>query len=85
MSQMSSTGSHHEPYSAVPGVEDRLHIVLLVGGPYDGQDIVVTREEWISGTLIRHNFIYSISGGSEGERRSSSSLRKYYFSSLGSK
>ena len=84
MSQMSSAGCHDEPYSAVPGVEDRFHIVLLVGGPYDGQDIVVTREEWIAGTLIRHSFIYSMSGGSEGEWRSSSSLRKYYFSSLGS-
>lgn len=81
---MSSTGSDDEPSSARQGVEGGFHIVLLVGGPYDGQDIVVTHEEWITGTLIRHKFAYSASTESKIERQSSSSLTKYYFGSLGS-
>ena len=31
----------------------RKRIVLLKGGPYDGQDIPVTNEEWAQGVLIR--------------------------------
>lgn len=38
---------------------ERPLIVLLVGGPYDGQDIVVSKEEWRQGSLIRNGYRYA--------------------------
>lgn len=43
---------------SVVGPERQL-IVLLVGGPYDGQDIVVSKEEWTRGSLIRNGYRYA--------------------------
>ena len=50
-------------------------IVLLVGGPYDGQDIAVSEEEWAQGSLIRNRHRYAsdtlaacVSPGSSGMR-----------------
>lgn len=37
---------------------DRELIVLLKGGPYDGQDIRVAKEEWMQGTLTRQGHRY---------------------------
>lgn len=54
---------------------ERQFIVLLVGGPYDGQDIVVSKEEWAQGSLIRNGYRYAsktipacVSPGSSGIR-----------------
>ncbi|KAF1710748.1 hypothetical protein CSC73_03990 [Pseudoxanthomonas sacheonensis] len=38
---------------------ERQSIVLLVGGPYDGQDIVVTKEEWTQDSLMRNGHRYA--------------------------
>jgi len=42
----------------VVGPEGQL-IVLLAGGPYDGQDIVISKEEWAQGSLIRNGCGYA--------------------------
>lgn len=43
---------------SVVGPERQL-VVLLIGGPYDGQDIVVSKEEWKQGSLIRNGYRYA--------------------------
>lgn len=41
------------------GGPERNLIVLLTGGPYDGQDIVVSKEEWAEGCLTRNGYRYT--------------------------
>lgn len=38
---------------------ERQLIVLLVGGPYDGQDIGLSKDEWAQGSLIRNGYRYA--------------------------
>lgn len=45
---------------------ERQPIVLLVGGPYDGQDIAVSVEEWTRGSLIRNGYRYVSETGTPG-------------------
>ena len=51
---------------------ERLLIVLLVGGPYDGQDIVISKEEWAQGSLTRNRYRYASDSITPGVGRSSS-------------
>ena len=55
---------------------ERQSIVLLVGGPYDGQDIAVSIEEWMRGSLIRNGYRYvSETGTFSGAGSGSSGIR----------
>lgn len=61
------------------GMASRSLVVLLIGGPYDGQDIVVTPEEWMSGTLLRHKCRYAAKERPPASKSSSGALREYHF------
>lgn len=50
-------------------------IVLLVGGPYDRQDIVVSKEEWVQGSLIRNGYRYASETITPAVSPSSSGMR----------
>ena len=52
-------------------------IVLLVGGPFDGQDIAVSQEEWILGVLVRARYRYEAVATSAGFPVSSTGTRIY--------
>jgi hypothetical protein len=52
-------------------------IVLLVGGPFDGQDIAVSQEEWILGALERARYRYEAVATSAGFQPSSMGTRIY--------
>lgn len=52
-------------------------IVLLVGGPFDGQDISVSQEEWILGVLVRARYRYEAVATSAGFPVSSTGTRTY--------
>lgn len=62
-----------------PEMPSRSFVVLLIGGPYDGQDIVVTIEEWINGTLLRHKRKYIAKGPLPSSKSGSGQLREYHF------
>lgn len=59
---------------SVDGPERNL-IVLLMGGPYDGQDIVVSKAEWAQGCLIRNGYHYASEATTLGVSSSSSGQR----------
>ena len=52
----------------------RQRIALLVGGPYDGQDIVVSKEQWAQGRLTRNGYRYASKTATPGVGHGSGEL-----------
>jgi len=54
---------------------ERQLIVLLMGGPYDGQDIVVSKEERMQGSLMRNGYRYASEDMTSDAGASSGAMR----------
>jgi hypothetical protein len=61
------------------GIASGSHVVLLVGGPFDGQDIMVSVEEWAKGRLVRNKCGYEARTHSAESPKEQPLLRQYFF------
>ena len=70
----------HKPFFPIEHVLTHgRRVALLIGGPYDQQDILVSAREWADGTLARAGSRYESNGLLEPPACGNSHVRAYLF------
>lgn len=82
-SATSSRASKRSAPAPLVSVPERLLIVLLKGGPFDGQDVVVSPREWDEGDVCRYKHRYLASASSMKDVRSAEGMRIFHWAEPG--